>query len=527
MKHVVILGGGIAGMYAALKCIKLGWKVTLIEKKERLGGNIHTIYKEGMPPLEAGAGRFNEGHRLLIHLIHYYGLTLTQLPTEKDFFPVLECKTPIVKVNEPFLLQKVTEYSKNISNALLKEINFSQLCEMALGYKKTRLLIEAFGYNAEFLVENAYTALKTFQEDFTNKYPYYVCKEGLTELVSRMEHDLVKNGVAIHKETTIDKIKDTDNGFKLKAKSKSKEFLADYLFLALPKKALTDIPIFNDYTKTLLDTIVPVSLHRIYGQFAKPWFKDLPKFTTDLQIRQFIPIDPLNGIAMVSYSDLFDADYWKIYSDKGSTVLQEQLRKQLQEIFPSKKIPELVWTESYYWKEGVHVWIPNVDPEKIRKELANIHPRISIVGESYSMRQGWVEGALETVEEALHKLKKNASPTPTHTHTPSISGGATQSYKKEFKNKPSITKAELQAFKIHYPEVKWVLLQLPGEEHIRLIDVTEWIYQHPGGAQPFINHMYADISTYFKKISSHFEEKKIKDHVYKMVNKYTLTHLNV
>jgi len=518
MKHVVILGGGIAGMYAALKCIKLGWKVTLIEQKERLGGNIHTIYnyKEGIPPLEAGAGRFNEDHQQLIHLIHYYGLTLAQLSTDKDFYPVLECKSPIVKVNESLLLQKVIDYSKNISNALLKEINFSQLCEMALGYKKTRLLIEAFGYNAEFLVENAYTSLKTFQEDFTNKYPYYICKEGLTELVVRMENDLVKHGVAIYKETIIDKIKDMDNGFKLKAKNKSKEFLADYLFFALPKKALMEIPIFNDYTRALFDAIVPISLHRIYGQFAKPWFKELPKFTTDLQLRQFIPIDPLNGVAMISYSDLFDADYWKIYSDKGAAVLQEQLRKQLQEIFPSKKIPEIVWTESYYWKEGVHVWIPNVDPEKIRKELAAIHPRISIVGESYSMRQGWIEGALETVEEAIHKIKKIAT---------TIAGGSGQSYKKEFKNKASITKAELQAFKIQYPEVKWVLLQLPNEENTRLIDVTEWIYQHPGGAQPFINHMYADISTYFKKITSHFEDKKLKDHVYKMVNKYTLTHL--
>jgi len=44
--------------------------------------------------------------------------------------------------------------------------------------------------------------------------------------------------------------------------------------------------------------------------------------TTDLQLRQVIPIDPRRGIVMVSYSDMFDADYWNIYANMGQDKLE-------------------------------------------------------------------------------------------------------------------------------------------------------------------------------------------------------------
>lgn len=42
--EVLIIGGGPAGMSAALWCVELGWKATLVEKRSQLGGQLHWIH---------------------------------------------------------------------------------------------------------------------------------------------------------------------------------------------------------------------------------------------------------------------------------------------------------------------------------------------------------------------------------------------------------------------------------------------------------------------------------------------------
>jgi oxygen-dependent protoporphyrinogen oxidase len=51
-RHVVVIGGGIAGIVAALECAKVGLRVTLVEASDRLGGNLRTVEVAG---LELGA----------------------------------------------------------------------------------------------------------------------------------------------------------------------------------------------------------------------------------------------------------------------------------------------------------------------------------------------------------------------------------------------------------------------------------------------------------------------------------------
>ncbi|QIG39237.1 NAD(P)-binding protein [Microbacterium sp. 4R-513] len=47
-RHVVVIGGGIAGIVAALECAKVGVRVTLVEASDRLGGNLRTIDVAGL-----------------------------------------------------------------------------------------------------------------------------------------------------------------------------------------------------------------------------------------------------------------------------------------------------------------------------------------------------------------------------------------------------------------------------------------------------------------------------------------------
>ena len=101
---------------------------------------------------------------------------------------------------------KVIKYAKTLDIDSLNKITFGQLCEQVLGIEDTKTVINSFGYNAEFMVSNALIAITTFEKDFTPNITYYHCKEGLEELIHRMESDLISKGVNIYKEHSLESI---------------------------------------------------------------------------------------------------------------------------------------------------------------------------------------------------------------------------------------------------------------------------------------------------------------------------------
>jgi len=84
---IVIVGGGISGLYFLYKILKLkpDWKILLLEKEDRLGGRIWTVYDdEGSPLYERGARRIMHNHYRMINLIKELGLEL--IDKNVDYF---------------------------------------------------------------------------------------------------------------------------------------------------------------------------------------------------------------------------------------------------------------------------------------------------------------------------------------------------------------------------------------------------------------------------------------------------------
>lgn len=48
-QSVIVIGGGISGVAAAHILRRAGFKVVLLESRDRLGGRIHTDYTFGFP----------------------------------------------------------------------------------------------------------------------------------------------------------------------------------------------------------------------------------------------------------------------------------------------------------------------------------------------------------------------------------------------------------------------------------------------------------------------------------------------
>ena len=414
------IGGGIAGLYAALLYSDAhpGHTVTVYEASGRWGGNIETYYDPKKAyQYEAGAGRFNNHHKLLNGLIERFGLTPIPITSKKQ-----SCE--LLKVPKPALAPK----PKAAVATGAETMTYGEYLEQQTSKEYRREAQEAFGYDAEFDWMNAADALRMFRMDFRSSIQYFALKEGLSELVKRMVKTLDERP-NVHL-----RLRRKLTGWHWDAAAREfvvnvgKTHRVDVLYLALPKEALLGIvgsPI--DHLREALNAVQSVPLHRIYGRFTKDSAYPEQRTTTRLPIRQYIPIQPALKLSMVSYSDTGAADDWHGLYKKNREVFKATLEDTLTRMFRvcddrretdrrenerADRTYRLRWARSYYWAAGVHVWKAGVSSEAVarvvRRPLGAEVPCF-IVGEAYSRHQGWIEGALMTVQETFgmkNNLKK-------------------------------------------------------------------------------------------------------------------------
>ena len=71
---VVVVGGGVAGLVAALECAKVGLRVTLLERRDELGGCVGRIELDGLS-LDSGAESFATRGGAVAELLESLGLS--------------------------------------------------------------------------------------------------------------------------------------------------------------------------------------------------------------------------------------------------------------------------------------------------------------------------------------------------------------------------------------------------------------------------------------------------------------------
>lgn len=183
----------------------------------------------------------------------------------------------------------------------------------------------------------------------------------------------------------------------------NKVITADTLICAIPQAALKHL-FPQPRNQRLLASVAPVPLNRIYGRVLDTkWLSSSPIISTPSHIRQFIPINPNSGLAMVSYSDTQDAKFWYKNRKSGAErLINSTLVHDIGSSFPG-----VTDIHQYYWEAGVHVWRPGYDSDVLSKKILQIDgPKVPIfiVGEAYSTHQAWIEGALESVDRMMNIL---------------------------------------------------------------------------------------------------------------------------
>jgi hypothetical protein len=419
---MIVVGAGIAGLYVVRELLKKHprWRIALAERYKGLGGRTYSYSPPGFPGVswEMGAGRVRKDHKLLMGLLKEYGLHWIPIGTGTDFLErpgSLLVPNPFETGFIPVFLEPLSRLPANV----LATNTIESLMKQVYGSEKTRLILETFPYRAEVSLLRADLALEAFLGggEMSSHEGYGMVKEGFGELVARMRLDIEKRGATILPRHRLLNLKAVAGGgtnldFEYGYDGKKIQLRAlKGVVLALHKDAVAEIPAFRDWK--LLRRLKTQPLLRTYAIFptvsGKSWFTGFQRIVTPERPRYILPMDASKGVIMISYTDADDTtEYMRIQKKGGDKALERVIMEDVRRLFPDLNIPKPLFFKSHPWETGATYWLPgDYDPAAASKEAClgiQSLPNVYVCGESWSMRQAWVEGALEHAKYCLEKV---------------------------------------------------------------------------------------------------------------------------
>lgn len=383
MYDVIVIGGGISGLYATWKLEKQGLHVLLLEKKDRIGGRLKTVERNGKK-FDVGGIRYSLTHHKRLAKL------CKDLSIENREHKIYPQNTKDVS----FITKTLKTISNSFSEKELKSNTIWYFLRRIESSSRVDRFIQAWGYSGNLQNAQAYWFLKSTSSMYNGGRMYYM-KSGFGNLISILRQNIkseIKTTCGVHNiEKDMGDMGDMGGvkvGFKIIMEDET-VYHSKKVICALPPEALLKMNYFDKH-KTILSTVTSNNYIRIFGEIETK-----QKFLSHSG-NELIPqtISRGDGIVQLAYADSKKAEYLR--------------NSYLHGTFPTKEIVEKFnlgsdpkWVESFYWKNGTHYWNPYVDVEDIYKSILNPDNDLFIVGEAFSKKQAWIEGALETVDDVL------------------------------------------------------------------------------------------------------------------------------
>jgi protoporphyrinogen oxidase len=414
----VIVGGGISGLYTALILEKLNiTDILVIEKSDRLGGRIHTIYDDingEKYPIEMGAGRISSNHIHLINLIKYIGLydKLSDGSKSNKFYYSNNIPNKLDENSDFYkiIFELMDKLNDEFFYELAKKYTLFQLIVRFYDIETARLIEDQFGYGDDIIYQNSIKALEMFNESFSPTNKFCSLRGGLKQIINEIVKKLRKTDIKIST-TFINMTKNKNrNIYECNLiNQKTNEYLnitSENIIFAIPVSDLYKIPYLLPLSNKF-DCVINKPLMRVYMYFPLDnnnivWFNDLNgAYITNSLIRQIIPIDKKIGLIMISYSDGGNA----LNLNNLGNLLVDEILYNLRKLFKDKQIPYPTHVHTKYWKTGTHIWTKYPSSELIDDMLCPMKDEnIYMIGETFSPLHSWIEGAIITSNLLLQKL---------------------------------------------------------------------------------------------------------------------------
>lgn len=427
---VIIVGAGIAGLHCARRLLeeKPHLNVLMLEKYNYVGGRVTTYHPKEFPGVhwENGAGRIHINHQMVMRYLHKYKLTF--VPISDEIWVQRQDNGPLERSNFTDKLIHYLSPLHCLPDNILQTHTLERLLKKTIGSHKTRELLGEFPYRAEVNTLRADEAIdRLLATDDVVASDFGVCAEGLDVLIEGMTRDVVAAGATILMGHSVEHVTKSDSGSKTPTlsgpacrtcdglnyieatfKGKKRTFMAHKVILALHVNAMKHIPEVASWP--ILKQVAMRPLLRVYAIFAEPWFDGRKIVFTNNPIRYFIPIDPLKGICMLSYTDADDTQTWMKDATQDIEKLQGRMMTAIRRAFPMKRIPDPIYFKTHPWTDGCTYWLPVAQAAPVKEATVpegphEIYKDIYACGESFSPdKQCWMEGALESAEQLVKHI---------------------------------------------------------------------------------------------------------------------------
>jgi len=396
----VIVGGGIAGLYTGycLRQIVPDASFLIVESQDRVGGRVK-VDKFGNTDVVVGAGIGRGNDRLLVKLMDQLEIKY------KTFSSKFSYATNLERCDLMDLFNHLrTEYEKSPEQYV--GLDFREFSKLFMGgdlYQKFRTCSGYTDYELRDVADVLYDY--GFEHNFR---PWTGLRIPWARLIDSLCHAIGKHRIQM--DTDIIAIDRKEHGFVLSAKPKGGPKVSD----SITCRRLVIATQITSLRRLLPHIGLYQHIHgqpflRLYGQLSPRSNQILQTIIRGLTVvkpplQKIIPIDFDRGIYMISYCDNHLALEMKKYME--DIPYNRRLLSRLIELsldLPSGTI-DMSSVRGYYWEIGTHYYEPLEKGDTRRSFIDRAQhpePDILVVGEVVSQHQGWVQGALESVETGL------------------------------------------------------------------------------------------------------------------------------
>lgn len=426
----IIIGSGIAGLYAAYQIKRISppnTTIFILEKnaKQWMGGRIgnETFYGADIV-VGAGVGRKNKDHAL-IQLLKETKVPYSEFVSSRNYIPPFQ---PVDLMAAMRTLK--AEYKKHPDQHRHK--TFKQFFIEVFGAKLYKDFVITTGYT-DFENADIYETLYHYGMD-DNVAGWTGLSLSWKHLVDTLYTRIGKEHFKFSAEVKrIQKIEDnllhhpaSFDGFEITT-ADNKRYYAKKVVVATTIDAVKKIVPGASARTSIYQQIHGQPFLLVYAKFDRASTEIMKKYVTAFTpltgpLQKIIPMDPSKGVYMISYTDNAHATALKAKGALENTRKNcEMYSKWLADALgiPQRNGDDdddaaltIIAIRDYYWPVGTHYYAPlsrggggGGGEFKSRVDFINKaqHPEkgMVLVGEMTSRHQGWVEGALESVDKVI------------------------------------------------------------------------------------------------------------------------------
>jgi monoamine oxidase len=443
--RVLVLGGGIAGLVAALELEELGHDPLILEAQSRAGGRIHTLrcFADDLYA-EAGAMRIPLAHDLTLVLCARFGLELRPFPMDNPQGLVHVGGQRMTSADagaDPDRLGfEVAEHEKGRAcndlweqaiaeeRALVEADRESGWAEVVKRWDQHSLhdflrekgwssgAIEMYGVMNFLEADMHNAAVEVLREDLGGAYVDMQEIAGGSDLLpralARELSDRIRYGAEVHA------LEQTDDAVTVHFKTEAGRFseTADYAICTLPFSVLRQVEVLTPFSREKQKAIRQLN----YAASTKILFQVRERIweregitggatCTDLPVRRlnYPTPDPSTprGVLLASYTWSQDAARWGAMDEE--TRLEEALAD-VEQIHPGiRDVYECgasyAWYDDKYANGAFALFDPGQQGE-LHDAITASEGRIRFAGEHCSLFHAWIQGAIESARRAARAI---------------------------------------------------------------------------------------------------------------------------